>query len=86
MYFIKQVLKTKENIDIRARPFGAAKAIRIVEALKRLGYISYEKYYTSTLVNDGKLQRYFIVNVKKTKDFQKLFDEREAERKKILNK
>ena len=86
MYFIKLVLKTRENIDIRARPFGAAKAIRIVEALKRLGYISYEKYYTSTLVNDGKLQRYLIVNVRKTKDFQKLFDEREAERKKILNK
>ena len=86
MYFIKLVLKTRENIDIRARPFGAAKTIRIVEALKRLGYISYEKYYTSTLVKDGKLQRYFIINVKKTKDFQKLFDEREAERKKIFNK
>ena len=86
MYFIKLVLKTKENIDIRARPFGAAKTIRIVEALKRLGYISYEKYYTTTLVIDGKLQRYFVVNVKKTKDFQKLFDEREAERKKIFNK
>ena len=86
MYFIKQVLRTRENVDIRARPFVAGKAISIVEALKRLGYISYEKYYTSTHVNDGKLQRYFIVNVKKTKDFQKLFDEREAERKKILNK
>ena len=86
MYFIKLVLKTRENIDIRARPLGAAKAIRIVEALKRLGYISYIKYYTTTLVIDGKLQRYIIVNVKKTKDFQKLFDEREAERKKIFNK
>ena len=82
MYFIKKALKIRENVDIRARPFVAAKAIRIVEALRRLGYISYEKYYTSTLVKDGKLQRYFIINVKKTKDFQKLFDEREAERKK----
>ena len=86
MFFIKLVLKTRENIDIRARPLGAAKAIRIVEALKRLGYISYEKYYTETQVIDGKLQRYINVNVKKTKDFQKLFDEREAERKKIFNK
>lgn len=86
MYFIKLVLKTRENIDIRARPLGAAKAISIVEALKRLGYITYEKYYTETQVIDGKLQRYFNVKVKKTKDFQKLFDEREAERKKIFNK
>ena len=84
MYFIKLVLKTRENIKIRARPFGAGKAIRIVEALKTLGYISYEKYYTTTIVIDGKLQRYIIVNVKKTSDFQKLFDEREAERKKYL--
>ena len=86
MYFIKQVLKTTVNIKIRARPFGAGKAIRIVEALKTLGYISYEKYYTTTLIIDGKLQRYIIINVKKTNDFQKLFDERESERKKIFNK
>ena len=86
MYAIKLVLKTRENIDIRARPLGAAKAIRVVEALKKLGYISYVKYYTTTLIIDGKLLRYFIVNVKKTKDFQKFFDEREAERKKIINK
>ena len=88
MYFIKLVLKTRDNIDIRARPLEAAKAIRIFEALKRLGYISYVKYYTTTLVIDWKLQRYIIVNVKKTKDFQKLFDKREAERKKkyLINK
>lgn len=86
MYFIKLVLKTRENIEIRARPLNASKAIRIVEALKRLGYISYEKYYTTTHLNDGKVERYFIVNVKKTEDFQKLYDEREAERKQLFNK
>ena len=84
MYVIKQVLKTRESVNIRARPLGAAQAIRVVEALKRLGYLSYEKYYTTSVVIDGKIQRYIIVNVKKTKDFQKLFDEREAERKKLL--
>ena len=83
MYIIKLVLKNRENIEIRARPLGSAKAIRVVEALKKLGYISYEKYYTTTLVIDGKLQRYIIINVKKTKNFQKLFDEREAKRKNL---
>ena len=84
MYVIKLVLQNRESFDIKARPLGASQAIRVVEALKRLGYISYVKYYTSTVVNDGKLERYIIINVKKTKDFQKLFDEREAERKRIL--
>ena len=84
MYVVKQVLKSKETVDIRARPLGAAQVVRVAEALKRLGYITYVKYYTTTVVTDGRLQRYIIVTVKKTKDFQKLFDERDAERNKML--
>ena len=83
MYVVKQVLKTKDSVDIRARPLGAAQVIRVAEALKRLGYITYEKYYTTTEIVDGKLRRYIYVTAKKTKDFQKLFDEREAERAKM---
>ena len=84
MYIVKQVLKAKETVDIRARPLGAAQVVRVAEALKRLGYITYVKYWTTTTVTDGRLQRYIIVTVKKTKDFQKLYDEREAERKKNM--
>ena len=85
MYVIKQVLKSRESVNIRSRPLAASKSIRVVEALKRLGYISYAKYYTTTIIKNGRLQHYFIVNVIKTKDFQKLFDEREAERRRILS-
>ena len=85
MYLIKQILKNRESVEIRARPLEAAKSIRVVEALKKLGYISYSKYYTTTFILNGRLQRYFIVNVKKTKDFQKLYDEREAEMRKVLS-
>ena len=84
MYVVKQVLKTRETVDIRARPSGAAQVVRVAEALKRLGYITYQKYITTTVVDNGRLQRYIVVTVKKTKDFQKLFDEREAEREKLL--
>ena len=84
MYVVKQALRNKDSIDIRARPMGAAQVVRVAEALKRLGYISYQKYYTQTLVQEGKLQRYIVVNVKKTSNFDKLFNEREAERAKIL--
>ena len=84
MYVVKQVLKTKEKIDVRARPSGAAQVVRVVEALKRLGYITYVKYETTTFIEDGKLRRFIVVTVKKTKDFEKLFNEREAERTKFL--
>ena len=84
MYVVKQVLKTRDSCDIRARPLGAAQVVRVAEALKRLGYITYEKYFTSTVINKDRLQRFITVKVKKTKDFQKLYDQREAERAKML--
>ena len=34
MYVVKQVLKTRESCDIRARPLGAAQVVRVAEALK----------------------------------------------------
>ena len=84
MYVVKQVLKTRDSCDIRARPLGAAQVVRVAEALKRLGYITYEKYFTSTVVDKERLQRFITVKVKKTKDFQIFYDQREAERSKML--
>ena len=86
MYVVKQVLKTKdkEKVDIRARPSAAAQVVRVAEALKRLGYITYLKYQTTTIVQSGRLQRFIVVSVKKTPNFDKLFEEREAERTKRL--
>ena len=84
MYVVKQVLKTRDSCDIRARPLGAAQVVRVAEALKRLGYITYEKYFTSTVIDKERLQMFITVKVKKTKDFQKLYDLREEERQKML--
>ena len=84
MYFVKQALKSRDKVDIKARPLGAAQVVRVAEALKRLGYITYEKDFTNTVVTDGRLQRFITVTVKKTDNFQKLYDAREEERKKML--
>ena len=84
MYVVKRVLKHKNSIDIRARPSAAAQVVRVCEALKRLGYVSYSNYYTTSVVEGSVLQRFLVVNVKKTKDFDKLYDDREAERQKNL--
>ena len=84
MYIVKQALQSRTTVDIRARPLGAAQVVRVAEALKRLGYITYVKYFTSTTIDNGRLQRFITVTVKKTKDFDKLYEAREAERKKLL--
>lgn len=84
MYVVKRVLKEKMTVDIRARPSAAAQVVRVAEALKRLGYVSYNKYYTTSTVVNGSLQRFIVVNVKKTDQFDKLYDAREEERKKRL--
>jgi hypothetical protein len=84
MYVVKSTLKEKASVEIRARPSGAAQVVRVAEALKRLGYISYEKYYTTSVVQENNLLRYIVVRVKKTDNFDKLFKEREEERSKRL--
>jgi len=84
MYVVKSTLKEKPSVEIRARPSGAAQVVRVAEALKRLGYITYEKYYTTSVVQEDNLLRYIVVKVKKTDNFDKLFKEREEERTKRL--
>ena len=86
MYVVKRVLKEKPTVDIRARPSAAAQVVRVAEALKRLGYVSYVRYYTTTVVENNTLQRFIVVNVKKTADFDKLYDAREEERTKKFEK
>ena len=85
MYVVKRVLKHKQQVDIRARPSAAAQVVRVCEALKRLGYVSYTNYYTTSIIDGEVLQRFLVVNVKKTKEFDKLYDDRETERKKIVD-
>jgi hypothetical protein len=84
MYVVKRVLKEKNTVDIKARPSAAAQVVRVAEALKRLGYVQYVKYYTTSVINNGNLQRFIVVSVKKTADFDKLYNEREVERTKKL--
>lgn len=84
MYVVKRVLKEKPEVDIKARPSAAAQVVRVAEALKRLGYVNYQKYYTQSVVVNGNLQRFIVVRVVRTDNFHKLYDEREVERTKKL--
>lgn len=84
MYVTKQVLKSKDSIQIRSVPSASAQAIRVADSLKRLGYVTITKYYSESIVHEGRMLRHFVIHVKKTNNFDKLFNEREEERKKFL--
>ena len=84
MYVVKQVLKSRDSCDIRARPLGAAQVVRVAEALKRLGYITYEKYYTSTVIDKERPQRFITVKVKNTKDFRNYLTKEKLKEQKCL--
>ena len=80
MYVVKKSLTEKQTVEIRARPSGAAQVVRVAEALKRLGYVSYDKYFTTSEVQEGNLLRFIVVRLRKTDNFDKLYAERETER------
>ena len=85
MYIVKRVLKLKNTVEVRARPSAAAQVVRVCEALKRLGYVTYTNYFTTSVIEGDILQRFLVVSVKKTKEFDKLYDDRENERKTIVD-
>jgi hypothetical protein len=84
MYVVKRVLKEKATTEIKARPSAAAQAIRVAEALKRLGYLDITNYSTTTVSDERGLDRFLVINVTRTSNFNKLYDAREEERKKLL--
>jgi hypothetical protein len=85
MYIAKKVLKERGSVDIRSRPSAAGQVVRVVEALKRLGYLEYVSFKTVTLESiNNNLVRFFVVSVRKSSNFEKLYESREEERKKML--
>lgn len=84
MYVVKRVLCEKEKTVIKARPSAAAQSVRVAEALRRLGYLDINNYYTQTVADSRGLDRFLVINVSRTQNFKKLYDSREEERKKII--
>ena len=84
MYVVKRVLKETATTVIKARPSAAAQSVRVAEALKRLGYLEITNYSTTTVKDNRGLDRFLVINVSRTKDFDRLYNAREDERKKLL--
>ena len=78
----KEFLKANKKIKIVGTTNSANQASHLAEALRRLGYIEFDDIKTETLVkNDTRYVR-LVITVHTSPDFDKLYQEHEAERKK----
>jgi hypothetical protein len=83
MYIVKEMLMNRETVDIVAGTAGAPTAIRAAETLARLHYITYADIRTETLIVNDRRRTRVLIAVKKTSEFNKLYQENEENRKKI---
>lgn len=80
MYFIKERLLKNETIDVVSGTAGALAAASAAETLVRLKYVTYVDIKTETNIVEGNRRTKFSIKLKKTNQFQSLYDENEKVR------
>jgi hypothetical protein len=81
MYLAKEFLLNNESVDIVSGTGGANTLTSAVEGLVRLKYVTYSDIRTETNIVDGRRRTRLVVTVKKSTQFQKLYEENEAKKK-----
>ena len=77
MFLAKEQLTNNEKLSLIASTGSAPATTIAAENLVRLGYVTFENIQTDTEIQDGKRKIKLIITLKKTANFQKLFDENE---------
>ena len=83
MYLTKEFLLNTENVDVVSGTLAAPMITKAAENLVRLNYVTYEDIRTETNVVNGKRRTKLVIRLKKTSEFTRLYDENEANRKKL---
>jgi len=83
MYLAKEFLLNNDHIDVVSGTGGAPIATKAAESLVRLNYVSYENIRTETNVINNSRRTKLVLRLKKTSEFNKLYEENEANRKKL---
>ena len=73
----KEYLLSSEQIDISSGTSSSGIAARAAESLVRLGYVTIVNVQTLTIVERGGRIIKLVTTVKKTPEFQKIYDEDE---------
>jgi len=84
MYLAKEFLLNEETIDIVSGTAAAPNVARAAETLVKLKYVTYVSVNTDTSIVDNKRRTRFVVRVKKTNEFKKLYDENVENKKKAM--
>ena len=82
MHLAKDILLTNEKMNLVAGTLTSPIASRAAESLVRFGYVTIDNIQTLTEVKNDRRIIKLIITLKKTKDFQKIFDENKEEMKK----
>ena len=82
MYFAKELLLTRDKINITGTTNSATIVARTAEGLVRFGYVTYENVKTETIIENNRKRIRFLITIKKTPEFEKLYNENAELRKK----
>ena len=82
MYLAKEMLLSSEKINISSTTNSAAIGARAAENLVRFGYVTYENVKTETIIENNRKRIRFLITIKKTPEFEKLYNENAELRKK----
>ena len=79
---VKQFLLKNEQVNIVSGTNSSPNGSRAAESLVRFGYVTIENVQTLTEVRNNRRNIRLIITVKKTNDFQKIYDQNKEEVKK----
>ena len=82
MYLAKEMLLSSEKINISSTTNSAGIGARAAENLVRFGYVTYENVKTETIIEKKRKRIRFVITIKKTPEFEKLYNENAELRKK----
>jgi hypothetical protein len=83
MYLAKEFLLNNETIDVVSGTAGAIHATRAAEGLVRLQYVTYANIRTETNIVNERRRTRLVITLKKTNQFDKLYQENEANKKRL---
>jgi hypothetical protein len=86
MFHIKEKLKERETIEIISGVNASNLVIRVCDSLIRLNYVTYNNITTITKVINNKRQINLKVVLKKTQDFDRLYEINKLNRLDIIAK
>jgi len=84
VYLVKEELKKNNQVTVKAGVKAAHISTSIVETLQRLNYAKILNISTITNVVEGKRRITLSYLIEKTKEFDKLFEENEEKRKRLI--